>query len=131
MPSSTSRPAWHDARRTAALWAGLLAGPLVWLAALEVNYVMSYVACESSRFAWVLHAVNAVSAGLVALAGWIAWRSGPARDEEQATVPVSPATAELRARWMSVGGVATSLWFILVIVAMEIPVAMLPPCAGR
>ena len=28
MPSSTSRPAWHDARRTAALWTGLLAGPI-------------------------------------------------------------------------------------------------------
>lgn len=130
MPSSTSRRAWHESRRTAALWAGLLAGPLVWLAALEVNYVMSYVACESSA-AWMLHAVNAVSAGIVGLAGWLAWRSGPARSEEHATSPDSPATTELRARWMSAGGVATSLWFILVILAMEIPVAMLPPCAGR
>jgi hypothetical protein len=127
MPSSTSRHAWHDPRRTAALWAGVLAGPVVWFIILETNYVMSYVACESGH-TWFLHAANIVSAGVVAAAGWLAWRSGPAASDEAPTEPVTRATSESRARWMSMVGVTLSFWFVLVILAMEIPVLVLRTC---
>jgi hypothetical protein len=130
MPSSTSHRAWHDSRRTAALWVGLLAGPVVWFTLLEANYVMSYVACES-RHTWFLHGMNLVSAAVVALAALVAWRSGPAEDAEHPTSPITRETSESRARWMSLGGAILSLWFVLVILAMEIPVAVIPSCVGR
>ena len=130
MPSSTSPHASHDARRTAALVAGLLAGPLVWFSVLEANYVMSYVACES-RHAWFLHVVNLGSAVLVAFAGVLAWRSGPPENAEHPSAPVTRETSEHRARWMAIGGVMTSSWFVLVILAMEIPMLVIPACAGR
>lgn len=130
MPSSTSPRAWPDARRTLALWAGLLAGPFVWAVVLELDYVLSYVACESSP-TWHLHAANLGGAALVALAASAAWRAGPPADEDRRTAPVGPVTREIRARWMSVGGLVVSLWFVLVILAMEIPTSVLPPCTGR
>ena len=127
MGSSTSRPAWHEPARIAALWTGLLAGPLVWLTLLEVNYVMSYVSCET-REKWFLHLAVAVAALLVAAAGYVAWRSGPPSAGDATTPPVTRTTAELRARWMAMGGVALCAWFVLVILTMDIPIAVLKTC---
>jgi hypothetical protein len=130
MPSSTLRPAWHSVRRISALWIGVLAGPLVWLALLETNYVLSYVSCET-RHTWFLHVAALAAFVLVAAAGAMAWASGPPGDSQERTPPVTRSTAEVRARWMSLVGVGISLWFLLVILAMEIPALVVPPCEGR
>lgn len=127
MASSTSRPAWHEPRRIAALWAGVLAGPIVWFTLLEVNYVLSYVSCES-RQKWFLHLAVALSVVLVAAAGYLAWRYGPPEDTQDRTPPVTRSTSEIRSRWMAMAGVGLSIWFILVIVAMEIPIVILRVC---
>lgn len=127
MPSSTSPRAWHDARRTAALWAGILVGPIAWATLLETNYVLSYVSCEA-RHDWYLHAAVVVAVLVVAWGGWMAWRSGPAQDDEGRSHPVTSATSESRSRWMSIAGVMLSAWFILVILAMEIPILVLRTC---
>jgi hypothetical protein len=127
MPSFISRHEWHEPRRIAALWTGLLAGPVVWFALLETNYVLSYVACET-RHTWMLHVATAVAVLLVAGAGWLAWGAGPAEDDQRRSPPVTRATSESRARWMSLAGVAVSGWFILVILAMEIPILVLRTC---
>jgi hypothetical protein len=102
---------------------------VIWFTALEANYVMSYVACEVSH-RWFLHAVNVASMLLVAGAGLLSWRNGPADGSAPATPPVSAATSETRARWMSIAGVGLSLWFILVILTMEIPVVLATCEAG-
>jgi hypothetical protein len=127
MASSTSRPAWHEPRRIAALWTGLLAGPIVWFTLLEVNYTLSYVSCES-RQKWFLHVAVIASVLLVAGAAYMSWRYGPPEDSQERTPPVTRSTAEIRARWMAFGGVGLSLWFILVIIAMEIPILTLKVC---
>lgn len=132
MPSSTSRPAWrdaHDGRRVFALWAGVLAGPLVWLTLLETIYVLSYVACET-RQTWFLHLSVAVAVALVALAGVCAWRAGrgPLDLPEPLTPPISRETCDVRTRWMAHLAVATSIWFILVLLSMAIPVIVLETC---
>jgi hypothetical protein len=127
MASSTSRPAWHEPRRIAALWTGLLAGPIVWFTLLEVNYTLSYVSCET-RQKWFLHVAVIASVLLVAAAAYLAWRYGPPEDSQVRTPPVTRSTAEIRARWMAFGGVGLSLWFILVIIAMEIPILTLKVC---
>jgi hypothetical protein len=130
MASSTSRPAWHEPRRIAALWAGILAGPIVWFTLLEVNYLLAYVSCES-RHKWFFHVAVAVSVVVVGGAAWLAWRSGPPEDTQDRTAPVTRSTAEVRARWMALAGLGLSLWFILVIIAMEIPILVLQACEGR
>jgi hypothetical protein len=132
MPSSTSArglPDAHQPKRLAVLWAGLLTGPLLWLVLLQANYVMSYVSCESSR-TWFLHAATLASAAIVAAVGWRTWRlgAGDRTLEEPPSPPVSPETSESRATWMAYAGAAISAWFVIVILAMEVPVIVLRIC---
>ena len=122
MPSSTLRHgsfSWGS--RLAALWAGLAAGPLAWGALLETNYALSYVACEQ-RHTWMLHLSAGVALVLVGLGALASWAAAPPLDGAPAS------TAETRARFMAVGGLALCAWFALVIVATEIPVLVLHPC---
>jgi hypothetical protein len=114
----------------AALWLGVLAGPLAWAALLETNYVLSYVACEQ-RHTWMLHLATAVALAVVAAAAWVTWQVAPAElhyERERAPSTDPGETAVIRARFMAIGGLALCAWFALVIVAMEIPVLVLKPC---
>lgn len=129
MPSSTSRPVSHEPWRLVALWAGLLTGPLVWLTLLETNYVLAYVACETGS-TWFMHLAVGVALLLVAVAGYAAWAAsyGDMMADETQTPPLSDETRLQRSRWMSLAGVAFSAWFILVILAMEVPIIVLKEC---
>jgi hypothetical protein len=129
MPSSISRPVSHERWRLAALWAGLLTGPIVWLALLELNYVLAYVACET-RSTWFMHFAIGAAVVLVAGAGYAAWGAsyGQILADETPTLPLSDETRGQRSRWMSLAGVAFSLWFIIVILAMEVPLVVLREC---
>ena len=129
MSSSTSRPVSHERWRLAAVWAGLLAGPLAWLTLLQVNYLFAYVACEVQR-TWFMHVASAVAILLVASAGFAAWRAsdGDMRENEALTHPLSDETRRQRSRWMSLAGVACSIWFVVVILAMEVPIIVLREC---
>ena len=129
MRSSTSHRASHDRARLAALWGGVLAGPVVWLVLLEVNYVLSYVACET-RQRWFLHLATLVAIGLVAGAGIWAWRARLADPLEAHDVapPLSEETSVQRAAWMAAVAAAFSIWFVLLIIATHIPVMILKPC---
>ena len=132
MPSSTSPREWrepHDASRELALWCGILAGPLTWLALLETHYVLSYVSCET-RQTWFLHLATVASLVIVIGAGVAAWRAGARerRFDEPQGPPIGRETSDARITWMGYAGVAMSLWFVIVILSMEVPIVVLPPC---
>jgi hypothetical protein len=112
-----------------ALWTGILAGPAIWLMLLEANYVLSYVACETGQ-TWFLHLNTVVAVALVAAAGLWAWRAvhRPHDWSEPLTAPVGPETCDVRARWMSRLAVTSCAWFIVVIIATEVPAIVLSPC---
>src|SRR5687767_5977940 len=116
MPSSTSHRGSHERRRLAALWTGMLAGPIAWLMLLELNYVLSYVSCET-RQTWFLHLASLVAILVVGAAGLWGWRASMDHHlaEEEVSPPLSENTSVQRVRWMSAAGAAMSLWFILVI----------------
>jgi hypothetical protein len=119
----------HERWRLAATWAGVLTGPLVWLALLEVNYVLAYVACETHS-TWFLHAATGIAVLLVAAAGYGASRAwaGDVLGDRSIAPPLSDETRIQRSSWMSLSGVAVSLWFIVVILAMEVPLVVLREC---
>jgi hypothetical protein len=132
MPSSTSRRDSREAHgrlRVFALWIGVLAGPVVWLVLLEWNYVLSYVACET-RQTWFLHLATVLSVAAVAGAGLWGWSAGRGdlSLDEPLTPPVSAATCTIRARWMAVAAAALSVFFIIVILSMEVPILLLREC---
>src|SRR2546421_3075499 len=112
MPSSTLRRAMHEPRRVAAIAAGALAGPLVWLTLLEVNYVMTYVACEQ-RHDWMLHVASAVALALVGLAGLGAWRARTSGPTEAPTANQDE-TSELRARVLAYRGAPVGAGVLIV-----------------
>jgi hypothetical protein len=126
--------------RSKVLWFGVLAGPLLWFAQLNINYQWEeFLACSPSsghHFGeviglnvriWVL-IVNAVAtAGTVAaLAVSVrCWR-------RTSVVPVGGVrTTEHRrdtAHWMALAGVANSILFLLLIVTGFAPALILKPC---
>lgn len=127
MSSSIWRPDSGSRGRGLALWAGLLAPPLIWLALLETNYVLTYAACDG-RQKWFLFATIAASLALAGAAGYATWRTGPPRDTDERSEPWTLKTREIRGRWMSMAGVAFTLWFLIVITAMTVPPLVLAPC---
>jgi hypothetical protein len=119
MPTTVSRSHW--------LWFGVLAGPLLWVVQLYVNYQWEEVlACSPAATdrgvvlgigvrAWVVM-VNTVSTAvvLVALAGSLR------RYRRAGMVPV--------AHWMALAGIANSVLFLLFIVVGYLPAIVLRPC---
>jgi hypothetical protein len=97
-------------------------GPLAWAAVLQTNYTMSYVACEQGS-KWMLHLAIASAVVLIAIIGFATWRVlPPPAPESQASTAAQPErTALIRARFISYAAFGLSLWFALVILAMEIP----------
>ena len=129
MSASTSPPVSHEPWRLAALWAGLLTGPLVWLFLLQYNYTLSYVACETGR-TWFMHVGIGIALIAVATAGVLAWRAGQSSrgEADDITHPLSDETRLRRTDWMSLTGVGLSILFVLVILAMEVPLLVLKEC---
>jgi hypothetical protein len=106
-----------------------LTGPIVALVVLEFNYVAAYVACEL-RARWFMHLATVVAAVIVAGAGLLSWsaRITPLEPDVEPTLPLSDTTGIQRSNWMSLAGVAISVWFILVILALEVPILVLEEC---
>jgi hypothetical protein len=106
----------------------MLAGPAVWATLLEVNYALSYVACET-RHSWILYLPAAVGLALIGLAAFSVWRAAPPWAEEDEPSIDPRRTAAIRARFMAIFALAFCAFFTLVILATEIPVVVLHPCA--
>jgi hypothetical protein len=108
----------------AALWAGVLAGPLATLIQLQINYALVRWACDAQR-EWALHLVSLLAL-LAAVAGgllsWRNWRRVGAgwEDEGAGVVP--------RSRFMAVVGMLISVFAALVVVALWIPIFVYGPC---
>lgn len=126
MRSSTLRRASHDPRRVTALVLGVVAGPILFLTLLEANYALTYVACEH-RQEWFLHAVTLITVALVALAGLNAWRARTPGTMERETLDQEE-TTEMRARFLAYSGMLSAAFFIVAILAFEIPMLVLHPC---
>lgn len=101
----------------------------MWLALLAIAFVVAVGACHSGG-RWRLHALIVGGLAAVAASGYLAWTSARGRafaDESQAP-PLSDDTRRQRTQWMRLAGLASSLWFLLVILAMEVPLLILGEC---
>jgi Ni/Fe-hydrogenase subunit HybB-like protein len=117
---------------SAALWYGILAGPLVWAGQLILNYGLpDAVACApGSRtrgeffnvgIRTVIQITNAVAAALVLLALAIAVRCYLRLRRQDETVA-------MRARWMATAGLFNSALFLILICLKFASPAVLSAC---
>lgn len=104
------------------IWIALLAAPVAFAALLSVNYALVPWACYEQR-AGVLHAASALAFVLGSLGAWQAWR---AWREESSREDDSPRSG--RRRFLAITALLLSLYFLLAIVALEIPNLFLEPC---
>ena len=123
LPRASSEPP----SRLLALWTGILTGPLAWAALLQVNYVLSYVACEQQQ-TWMLHAATLAALALVVAAAVACWRAAPALHDDEHASDDPAVTRLLRQRFMALAGLALCAWFAIVILATEIPAVVQHPC---
>ena len=116
-----------------ALWAGILMPPLAFLVAMEAAYVLVPWACQKGRHGvvWL-----GLLPGIVMLAVG-AWSAFKVRAElgrglghelggAGADVAIDPVPS--RARFMAAVGVLSSVLFLLLMIALAVPIAVLHPC---
>ncbi len=125
-------PVGHNITRgrwTAALWFGILGGPLAALTAQLLNYMLVPAVCRSHNDPAVMALLHVVSLVLLAVtlgAAWIAWsalhRQGSNAEQSDAGDLVG------RGHFMAQVGVGLSLLSALVVIAEWIPVFILHPC---
>ena len=106
------------------LWTGILAGPVVWATDLTVSYAFVRWSCTTRAFG-VLHAITAFSIALVVAGGWISWL---AYQQTRDDVPGDGGRPRQRARFMAVLGLASAGFFLLAILANEMPRWVLYAC---
>lgn len=108
----------------ALLWAGLLAGPFAWASDLTASYAAVKWVCGGDH-TWVLHLITLAALAITAagaLASWVALQRVPAGAELDGPRPFD------RGRFMAVLGLAISASFATVIIANDIPRAILDAC---
>lgn len=110
--------------RDGALWASILAGPIVWLASYELIFALSGWSCAHGKAA--LYIVSAIAFAISAGAGFLGWAEFRRLGNEW---PSDGDGAVPRAQVMAVGGILLSGISCLVIVAQGIAEAMLGRCA--
>jgi len=107
------------------LWVGMLAGPLLWLIQLEVNYALVPWVC-SEKASYILHISSLIFLLLaltVAMISWQNWRKAVHTGPED-----TPGGIQGTGRLMAGVGFMSSILFFLIILAQSIPSFILDPC---
>ena len=110
--------------RDLALWIGILAGPVIWLASFEALFALNPWAC-TFQTKLALYIVSVVAFALSLASGLLAWRvwSRVGREAD----PKGGDTLS-RSRIMGFSGVIVSAFTCLIILAQAIPELVLGAC---
>jgi hypothetical protein len=107
-----------------ALWWGILAGPIAFALDEVISYATVQHSC-STGFSYWLHVYTALAIALslsgLASAQWCYRHLPSSADTKGGSV-------DARSRWMSIYGTASSIAFLVVIIAMSIPKIIMSPC---
>lgn len=119
-----TRTETDDGTRIRALWAAVLLGPLAFLAALELGYILVDRACVTGRMlpvhlSFLVWLLVAAGGGLLGWREWRRWGARPAGDQ---------GGPEGRSRFLALLGVLTSVFTALLIVALWSASLFLHPC---
>jgi hypothetical protein len=104
------------------LWTAILIGPAAWAVDLEASYALAHWACHGHR--GVLHVLTGLA--LAAVAGGAVLAVEALRAAGSA--PTDAGSSIARARFMALLGLATTAFFVLVVVAGDLPRWVLDGC---
>lgn len=131
----TAAASEHFSTRAGAkqLWAGILLPPLAFLIAVEAAYVLVPWACQKGRpgVVWL-----GLLPGVVTwvVGAWAAFKvrremgEGLGRELTGAGGSISIDPAPSRVRFMAAIGVLSSILFLVLMLSLAIPIAVLHPC---
>jgi uncharacterized membrane protein YhaH (DUF805 family) len=107
-----------------ALWTGVLSGPIVWFAVLEIKFILVPWTCAADA-KWPLYLVSACALALIAASEVLSvrnWReTGRGEpDERHGVIP--------RSRFLAASGMILSGFFFLVIIAQVVAESILGVC---
>jgi hypothetical protein len=124
--SETAGPAeeFRSGRGAQALWWGIFAGPIGFALDEVLSYAIVQHTC-STGYHWLLHFYTLLGV-VLALSGFAAARWCYRRLPESATT--TGVMVESRSRFMAIYGIASSIAFTLVIIALSIPKWAMSPC---
>ena len=105
------------------LWYGILIGPISWAADQQISYSLVAHACSTGHF-YLLHAITVIAL-LLALSGALVAAINLGRTR---AANMEGGRATDRSRFMAIVGIAASLGWTLVIIAMQVPRFILSPC---
>jgi hypothetical protein len=105
------------------LWTGVLAGPVVFAIDLTASYALVGWACRSRQFS-VLHGITGLSVLAVIAGAWICWRGF----QHTRDVSDDGGRPRERARFMTLLGLTVSAFFLLAILANDMPRWVLHGC---
>jgi hypothetical protein len=108
-----------------AQWTGLLAGPVAWLLQLQVAYTLVPWACAHDQQSISLHVVTIVALLLCVGGAFVSWREWQRAGRD---LPGAEGGPTPRSRFMAVMGLATSAFFLLVILMQGVASFILHPC---
>src|SRR5581483_4469607 len=112
---------WQSSPRgVATLWAGVLAGPIVWALDETISYSLVQWTC-GSRHTFVLHTITLLSLAMITGGAALSWRAWSRASGER-----TPKTE--RTRFLALLGLVTSALFIVVVLATAIPRWVLDAC---
>lgn len=119
------KPYFLSATGIGRLWFGILAGPVAWMLHLGINHALVSWSCGVAH-PLAFHLVTLVTLAL-SLAGLGVARRSHQRLGQESTDD-SAGDVHDRSRFMTLGGLALSAFFTLVIVAQWLPTLLLDPC---
>lgn len=106
-------------RRDVLLSLLMLAPPLIWALHQQLSYALTPSACEA-RAEWWLHALTVLAVLAAAGVTFLAWG-------EHRRLPDEP-TERSRSRFLAAAGIGSGLFFLIVILATELPNWFLGAC---
>jgi len=125
-PAPATGVARTAGRELLAMWTGVLGPPLIFLAHLEVAYMMVPVACDAGTLL-MAHATMVIAVGLAVAAGMLAMR--PVR-RHGGEWPDDSASLLGRDRFLGVLGGLVSAFVVIALIAQWLPMFFLSPCRG-
>lgn len=106
------------------LWLGVVAAPVAWFLHLVTSYGLVRYACRADAI-WTMHGATLLALALATTGGAVAWRNWHSLGRPRETAGPG---AEGRSQLLAVAGLATTAFFLLLILAAGMPNFFITPC---